>query len=124
MKKVLLAITMFPVFFSVSSSWVVPVVDKLGVGYGILNSGLFSELDDSGKINTFGTTKLHFIDASANFFHSRTQLNYLIKGSYTVLPRESADGSADVTRWRLSFLVGRTPALASHIYGRREAFYL
>ena len=85
-----------------------PSIENYSLGYGMLSSGLFTEADSSdGESSIFGSQDFHLLDLSANFYHKRFGLNYILKGAYTILPRESEDGAVDITRWRLSAHVGR-----------------
>ena len=76
-------------------------LEKYGLGYGILNSGLLSEsVSDGGKSSIYGSFTFHFLTAHLRW--SGAQYKYGVRLGYTVIPRESADGAAKISQLLLS----------------------
>ncbi len=103
MKIVLLLI----IVFSAIEAWSVVQLDRYSLGYGILSSGILTEaVTDTGETAIYGSFSAHFLDANISWAHDNINLSYHIKTNYTLLPRETEDGAADITQWRFSTLLG------------------
>ena len=76
-------------------------LEKYGLGYGILNSGMTTEsVSDSGEASIYGSFTFHFLTAHLRW--SGTRYKYGLRLGYTILPREDVDGSVKVTQLLIS----------------------
>ncbi len=101
----LLSLFSFPIFSNAEV-----YLDNYGVGYGILSSGVLTEaVTENGESSIYGSFSLHFLDANISWAQDNLNLRYHIKAAYTLLPRKTEDGAADITKWRASFLLGYEP---------------
>ena len=76
-------------------------VNRIGVGYGILNSNLFElSQDATGKAGTFGEFSYNFLEVNSLWTIGLNQ--WVARVAYTVIPRETADEATDISHLLLS----------------------
>lgn len=79
--------------------------NQFSAGYGVLNSGILTEsVTDEGKSSLYGSFTYNFLTMGLRWGIGR--YHFGLRGGYTVLPRTTQDGAAEVTNALGSLYLG------------------